>query len=52
MIVKCLYQDIEDSEKELQTEAVIKSFSAYWFSHFFPFDLLYEETRVLFSDKR
>jgi hypothetical protein len=41
----------EDSEKEFQTEAVLKSSSVYWFYHIFHLTFYNEGTRVLFYDK-
>ena len=52
MAFKCLVSGCEDSEKEFQTEAVLKSSPAHWFSHFFHLTFFNEETRVIFYDKR
>jgi len=52
MAFKCPVSGCEDSEKEFQTEAVLKSSSAYWFYHVFRLTFYNEETRVLFYDKR
>jgi hypothetical protein len=52
MAFKCPVSGCEDSGKEFQTEAMLKSSSTYWFSHVFHLTFYNEETRVLFYDKR
>jgi len=50
MTFKCPVSGCEDSEREFQAEAVLKSSSAHWFSYIFRLTFYNEETRVLFYD--
>ena len=52
MAYKCPVPGCEDSGKEFQTEAVLKSSAAYWFSHIFRLTFYNGEARVLCYDKR